>query len=71
MPPTDIHHGVVIVGGGSAGISVAARLQRAGLQDVGLIDPAEMHYYQPLWTLSGGGLAPIAESARPQEQDLA
>ncbi|GAB4083161.1 NAD(P)/FAD-dependent oxidoreductase [Modestobacter muralis] len=66
MPPTDTHHGVVIVGGGSAGISVAARLQHAGLDDVGLIDPTDTHYYQPLWTLAGGGRAPIAESARPQ-----
>jgi sulfide:quinone oxidoreductase len=66
MPPTDAHHGVLIVGGGSAGISVAARLQRAGLDDLGLIEPSSTHYYQPLWTLAGGGCAPIAESARPE-----
>ena len=30
MPPTDAHHDVLIVGGGTAGITVAARLQRAG-----------------------------------------
>ena len=66
MPPTDAHHGVLIVGGGSAGISVAARLQRAGLDDIGLIEPSATHYYQPLWTLAGGGCAPIAESARPE-----
>ncbi|SFF84194.1 NAD(P)/FAD-dependent oxidoreductase [Blastococcus tunisiensis] len=66
MPPTDAHHEVLIVGGGTAGISVAARLRRAGQEDVGIIEPATTHYYQPLWTLVGGGRAPIAESARPE-----
>lgn len=61
-----VHHQVLIIGGGTAGISVAARLRRAGLTDVGLIDPSATHYYQPLWTLVGGGCAPLAESARPQ-----
>ncbi|GLZ40857.1 FAD/NAD(P)-binding oxidoreductase [Actinokineospora sp. NBRC 105648] len=59
-------HRIVIVGGGSAGIPVAARLRRAGERDVAVIDPAETHYYQPLWTLVGGGRAPQGESARPQ-----
>lgn len=60
------HHQVLIVGGGSAGISVAARLRHAGVSDVGLIDPATTHAYQPLWTLVGGGQAPLASSIRPQ-----
>lgn len=59
-------HKTVIVGGGSAGISVAARLRRAGERDVAVIDPAMTHYYQPLWTLVGGGAAPVEDSARPQ-----
>lgn len=60
------HHKIAIVGGGSAGISVAARLRHAGQQDVAVIDPATTHFYQPLWTLVGGGRAPIEASARPQ-----
>lgn len=59
-------HEVVIVGGGTAGISVAARLRRAGVEDIALIEPATHHYYQPLWTLVGGGLATTAETARPE-----
>lgn len=55
-----------IVGGGSAGISVAARLRHAGETDVALLDPATTHYYQPLWTLAGGGCSTVAKSARPQ-----
>ena len=48
------HHKVLIVGGGTAGISVAARLRKA-VDDIAIVDPAEKHYYQPLWTLVGGG----------------
>jgi sulfide:quinone oxidoreductase len=33
---------------------VAARLLTAGEKNVAVIDPAEVHYYQPLWTLMGG-----------------
>lgn len=40
---TRTHHKVVVVGGGSAGISVAARLRRAGEADVAVIDPASDH----------------------------
>lgn len=61
----DQKHQVVIVGGGTGGITVAARLKRAGLADVAVIEPADTHYYQPLWTLVGGGRAKAAESARP------
>lgn len=56
----------VIVGGGTAGISVAARLRKAGETSVAIIDPAIEHAYQPLWTLVGGGRAPLAESLRSQ-----
>jgi sulfide:quinone oxidoreductase len=61
-----LHHKIVIVGGGSAGITVAARLRRRAQHDVAVLDPAATHYYQPLWTLVGGGCAPVEESARPQ-----
>jgi len=60
-------HKVVIIGGGNAGISVAARLRRKlkGL-DIAIIDPATTHYYQPLWTLVGGGVFKKEKSARPE-----
>lgn len=61
------HYTVVIVGAGSAGISVAARLVRAFKRLIGqvaIIDPASQHYYQPLWTLVGGGAAKKEESER-------
>lgn len=47
---------VVIVGGGAAGISVAAMLKRKNPgAEVLLIEPSEFHYYQPAWTLVGAG----------------
>ena len=52
-----LHHQVVIVGGGTAGITVAAKLTKGWFNeyDVAIIDPADNHYYQPAWTLVGGG----------------
>ena len=59
------HYKIIIVGGGSAGISVAARLTRAGLGDhVAIIEPSERHYYQPLWTLVAGGVFSFDKSVR-------
>lgn len=56
---SSIHHQIVIVGGGAAGITVAARLmrQRGHSRDIAVVEPAVKHYYQPLWTFVGAGLA--------------
>lgn len=61
------HHRILILGGGSAGISVAARLRRAdaGL-DIGIVEPSESHFYQPLWTLVGAGVFRPEASRRPE-----
>ncbi len=59
-------HQILIVGGGSAGISVAARLGRKGYADVAIIEPSERHYYQPLWTLVGAGQATVPMTERDQ-----
>jgi len=61
-----LHHKILILGGGNAGLSVASRLRRAGQDDIGIVEPSERHYYQPLWTLVGGGRAAQAKSVRPQ-----
>ncbi len=64
------HHQIVIVGGGTAGITVAARLRNADpALDIAIIEPSEKHYYQPLWTLVGGGIFKPEESGR-DEADL-
>lgn len=62
---TNLHHKVVIVGGGTAGISVAARLLKS-IDDVAVIEPSEKHYYQPLWTLVGAGCSSLKTSERTE-----
>lgn len=60
---------VLIIGGGSAGVTVAARLQRARRElDVTIIDPASVHYYQPLWTLAGAGVGSKESTAKRMEK---
>ncbi|MBA6134036.1 MULTISPECIES: NAD(P)/FAD-dependent oxidoreductase [Pseudomonas] len=59
------HHTVVIVGAGAAGIATASSLiSRDASLDVALIDPAEVHYYQPGWTMVGAGVFNAASTAR-------
>jgi len=61
------HHKIVVVGGGTGGICVAARLCRALKEpDVAIIEPSDRHFYQPLWTLVGGGAATLASTVRPE-----
>ncbi len=64
------HHNIVVVGGGTGGITVAARLSRAlAAPDIAIIEPSDRHFYQPLWTLVGGGAATKESTMRP-EADL-
>ena len=62
------HHQVVIVGGGTGGLTVAAKLckKKFGASDVAVIEPAEKHYYQPMWTLVGGGAARREDTERDE-----
>ncbi|MFN6554328.1 NAD(P)/FAD-dependent oxidoreductase [Mycolicibacterium septicum] len=63
---TPLKHEVLIIGGGTAGVTVAARLLRKHYTDVAIIEPSDKHYYQPLWTLVGGGQATAAETERAE-----
>ncbi|MDK3257448.1 NAD(P)/FAD-dependent oxidoreductase [Blastococcus capsensis] len=58
-------HGVLIVGGGNAGISLAARLLRDGEKDVTVVAPQPVHRYKPLLNYVGGGEATMADLDRP------
>lgn len=58
---------VLIVGGGTGGISVAARLRNLPKPpEVTIIEPSDRHYYQPLWTLVGAGVFSKEITERPQ-----
>jgi sulfide:quinone oxidoreductase len=61
------HHTIAIVGGGNAGISIAAQLLRKDSSlDIAIIDGAKKHYYQPAWTLVGGGEFNIKDTERDE-----
>ena len=61
----DASHQVVIVGGGAAGIAVASSLlARSPQLDIAIIDPADAHFYQPGWTMVGGGIFQASSTAR-------
>ena len=51
--PGSAHHQILIVGGGSAGITVAAIMKRrAPGDDIAIVEPSPDHYYQPAFTPS-------------------
>jgi sulfide:quinone oxidoreductase len=56
---------ILIVGGGNAGLSTASKLLSKNPKlEIGIIEPSEKHYYQPAWTLVGGGTYDIADTVR-------
>lgn len=57
---------VVIVGGGNAGISAAARLRRRGVTDVAVVEPQAVHTYRPLLSYVGAGQAEQRAAERTQ-----
>jgi sulfide:quinone oxidoreductase len=57
---------VLIIGGGNAGISAAARLQRCGVIGIGIIEPQAVHTYRPLLSYVGGGQASMRAAERTQ-----
>ena len=63
---TESKHKFLIIGGGTAGITVAARLLRKGHTDVAVMEPSDKHYYQAMWTLVGGGQAAAAPTERSE-----
>ncbi|XP_015183182.1 PREDICTED: sulfide:quinone oxidoreductase, mitochondrial isoform X4 [Polistes dominula] len=70
-----VHHccKVLVVGGGTGGCTMAAKLSRKfkGTSDgVIVVEPSEVHYYQPLFTLVGGGIGSYNYSKKPMKKVL-
>jgi sulfide:quinone oxidoreductase len=64
------HHTLLIVGGGAAGVAVANTYRRQDSNiDIAIIEPTEKHYYQPGFTVIGGGAYTMKATTR-QEVDL-
>jgi|SRR5690554_2754394 len=57
---------ILIIGGGTAGITTAAQIKKTLGEYVAvtIVDPASKHYYQPQWTLVGGGVIPHEKTQR-------
>lgn len=62
----DGHFDVLIIGGGNAGISAAARLLSKGIDEVAVIEPQNVHTYRPLLSYVGGGQATMRSAERTQ-----
>ncbi|MBM4206749.1 MAG: NAD(P)/FAD-dependent oxidoreductase [Gammaproteobacteria bacterium] len=64
------HFNLLIVGGGAAGVSVANNMRRQNSSiSIGLIEPSEKHYYQPGFTIIGGGAYTLKQVTK-DEKDL-
>ncbi|NKB15670.1 MAG: TIGR01244 family phosphatase [Sphingomonadales bacterium] len=62
-------HDVVIVGGGSAGIATASSLLKRNRKlDIAIIEPSDVHYYQPGWTMVGAGVFDREYTRRTEAQ---
>lgn len=64
-PSNSETHDILIVGGGSAGIATAASLlKRHRDLKIAIIEPSSVNYYQPGWTMVGGGIFGAEKTVR-------
>ncbi|XP_068631972.1 uncharacterized protein Sqor [Battus philenor] len=62
---------LLVVGGGSGGCTVAAKLtKRLAKDSVIVLEPSSKHYYQPLFTLVGAGVKPVSVTCRSERSVL-
>ena len=68
---TEMKKTIAIVGAGTAGVTMAAQLLRKApylKNNIVIIDPSDKHYYQPFFTLVGGGDSKLEDNVRPQAE---
>ncbi|MHA4096165.1 NAD(P)/FAD-dependent oxidoreductase [Bacillus cereus] len=61
---------IIVIGAGTAGLSSTAHLLRNVpllKESIAIIDPSKKHYFQPLWSLVGGGIVSKESTMRDQE----
>ncbi len=63
-----LHHQIVFIGGGSAGLTTACMLLKKNKSlDIAIIEPSQKQYYQPGWTMTGGGVFQIEDTVRDKK----
>ena len=69
VPDSDNFFDVLVIGGGAAGIGVTASLlrRRPSLR-IAIVEPNDKHYYQPAWTLVGGGAYDVTKTVRAMSE---
>lgn len=71
MKTVDVKGRVLIIGGGAAGCSMAARLmRRIEHPDITIVDPSDRQFYQPGFTFIASGIFQPDEVWRPQQECL-
>ncbi|MDI3329431.1 MAG: FAD/NAD(P)-binding oxidoreductase [Micrococcus sp.] len=68
LAPSDHTTDVLVIGGGNAGISLAARLRRKGITDIAIVEPKSTHHYRPMLSYVGAGLKTTREMSRAQHR---
>jgi sulfide:quinone oxidoreductase len=66
--PSDHATDVLVIGGGNAGISLAARLRRKGITDIVIAEPKSTHHYRPMLSYVGAGLKTVPQMSRAQHR---
>ncbi|GLV36311.1 uncharacterized protein CBL_08805 [Carabus blaptoides fortunei] len=62
---------LLVVGGGAGGCTVAAKFSKQMKKDdIIILEPAEKHYYQPMFTLIGGGIKKLEDSYKLMKEVL-
>lgn len=62
-----IHTPILVLGGGCAGIDIMGHfLRQKGVSPhhIRIVEPSKYHYYQPGWTMIGGGLCDSSLTTR-------
>lgn len=59
---------LIIIGGGTGGIMAAAQMRQQKRQlRIALIEPSDVHWYQPAWTLVAAGTYNFEKTKRPMK----
>lgn len=62
---------LLVVGGGAGGCAVAAKFsRRLKKEEIIVVEPSDVHYYQAMFTLIGGGIKSLQQSVRPTKSVL-